>query len=125
MLETIRRMTAGTLAMLALAGLASGSARAQPHHGHGGHGGHGVSLGLHFGVPLGWYAPYYYPPPYYYYPPAVMAQPAPPAVYVERGDAPAEQTESWWYYCEQSRAYYPYVKDCPGGWQRVAPSPGR
>ena len=81
-----------------------------------GHGRGRVHLGFHFGFPL--YAPYwYYPPPAYYYPyPAVVAPPASPPVYVERN-------EDWWHYCEQTRAYYPYVKECPGGWKRVPPAP--
>ena len=88
--------------------LASGAALA---HGRG-----RVHLGFHFGFPL--YAPYWYyppPPPVYYYP----IPPASPSVYVERG----EPAEHWWYYCEQTRAYYPYVKECPGGWKRVPPAP--
>lgn len=111
--------------IFALAALASVPALAEPHGGHGGyggHGGHGLSLGLHYGAPFAWYDPYYYPPRYYY-PPAVVAAPASPPVYVERGDAPAEQAQNWWYYCKESRAYYPYVKACPAGWQRVSPTP--
>ncbi len=88
--------------------MASGSVLA---HGRG-----RVQLGLHFGFPLYPYHYWYYPPPpqVYYYP----APPAAPPVYVER-----EKSEDWWYYCEQSRGYYPYVKECPGGWQRVPPAP--
>lgn len=48
----------------------------------------------------------------------VVVSGAPPVTYVER-EQPAEPV--WWYWCNESRAYYPYVKDCPGGWQRVAP----
>jgi hypothetical protein len=87
------------------------------------HGGH-----VRFGVFVGpgyWYPPPYYAyPPYYapyYYPPAVAA----PQTYVEQGfaqPAPA-QAQGYWYYCEGSKAYYPYVKECPAGWQRVAPQP--
>jgi len=33
--------------------------------------------------------------------------------------APAQS--SYWYYCAESKTYYPYVKECPGGWQRVTP----
>ena len=33
--------------------------------------------------------------------------------------------DGYWYYCESSDGYYPYVKECPGGWQRVAPRPSR
>lgn len=89
-----------------------------------------VGVGVFIGAPLFWY----YPPPYYYYPPAyyppayyppVVSVPSSPPVYIERGDAqPApERAQSYWYYCPDSRAYYPYVKQCPGGWQRVAPQP--
>ncbi len=90
------------------------------------HGGHG-RIGVHIGVPL--YAPWYYPPAYYYppapyYSPAVIAS---PPVYIERDgsdqSAPAPQAQASWYYCDASKAYYPYVKECPGGWQRVAPQP--
>ena len=44
--------------------------------------------------------------------------PASPPVYVERNDNSQD-----WYYCEQTRGYYPYVKECPGGWKRVPPAP--
>jgi hypothetical protein len=70
------------------------------HHCHGGkhfHHGHG-RVGVFVGAPVvfgGWaYAsPYSYPPPGY------------------------------WYYCPYSRAYYPYVQECPGPWQPVVPHP--
>ncbi|MDF3011460.1 MAG: proline-rich region, partial [Burkholderiales bacterium] len=45
------------------------------------------------------------------------APPASPPVYVER------EQENWWYSCEQTRGYYPYVKECPAGWTRVPPAP--
>jgi hypothetical protein len=51
-----------------------------------------------------------------------VAPPASPPVYVERSDAPAP-AQSYWYYCEASRGYYPYVKECPGGWKAVPPAP--
>ena len=95
------------------------------------------------GVGVGVGVPYYYPvaPVPYYYPyapayapvyPPVMAVPAPPVNYVEQGpaqgsgpsaDASGQQGGSW-YYCEASKAYYPYVKECPAGWRPVAPRPG-
>jgi hypothetical protein len=87
--------------------------------------GHG---GVRFGVVIGapfypwYYPPYYSYPPYYYYPSA----PATPQTYVEQGDpqaAPGQQ--SYWYYCAESKTYYPYVKECPGGWQRVTPQPAK
>jgi len=103
---------------LLIGAFASGSATA-----------HGVRFGFHFGIPLfaPWYYPppaYYYPPPAYYYPPPVVTAPAAPPVYVERGEAPsAPPPEHWWYYCADTQAYYPYVKECPTQWQRVSPTP--
>ncbi|MDB5927157.1 MAG: hypothetical protein JWN13_6093 [Betaproteobacteria bacterium] len=81
-----------------------------------------VFFGFNLGVPL-YPPPYYYPPPAYYAPPPVVVPTAPP-VYVER--TPAESgspSESWWYYCSESKAYYPYVTECPSPWQRVPPRP--
>jgi len=73
------------------------------------------------GAPL-YYAPYYYAyyNPYpYYYPPVAMSY-MPPA-YGDQGESgPAE---AYWYYCASANAYYPHVRDCPEGWQRVAPQP--
>ena len=31
--------------------------------------------------------------------------------------------DQYWYFCRGANAYYPYVKECPGGWQRVQPRP--
>lgn len=53
---------------------------------------------------------YYYGPAYPYYYPATAA-PAEPLM-----------QDPYWYYCEESRAYYPYVKDCAGGWLPVLPN---
>lgn len=77
-----------------------------------------VRFGVVIGAP---FFPWYYPyPPFYYQPyPAVVA-PSAPATYVEQGSAPS-QAPSYWYYCEASRTYYPYVKECPAGWMRVVP----
>jgi hypothetical protein len=108
--------------VLIVAGIVvSGTALAQHHGGH-------SHFSFSFGVPL--FGPAYYPyyaPPYYYppyYPPAAM--PASPPVYVEQGStqpapAPGPSSDGWWYYCAESKTYYPYVKECPGGWQRVSP----
>lgn len=122
-----RQIAACALALLAGA-LAAAPAAAQYRHGHGYVHGHGprVSFGFHFGAPIGWY---YAPPPvvYHYGPPRVVVFPAEPTVYVERevpATAPsAAPASSYWYYCGESRAYYPYVRDCPGGWERVPPRP--
>jgi hypothetical protein len=97
-------------AVLTAAALASGSALA---HGR-------VHFGVSIGVPI-WGPGYYYPPYYYYppvyYPPATVVVPSQPQRYIEQ--AP----QGSWYYCADSKAYYPYVKDCPGGWQKVSPTP--
>jgi hypothetical protein len=61
------------------------------------------------------YYPYYPYYPYYYPAPAVVEQP--PQEYAESG----EQESDYWYYCQESQAYYPYVKSCPGGWMKVVP----
>ena len=70
-----------------------------------------------------YYAPYYYSP--YYYPPSVLTVPTEPPVYIEREDAaePAPQASASWYYCADPQGYYPYVEQCPGGWQAVPPRP--
>ena len=86
-----------------------------------------VVLGFNFGFPAYYPAPYYYgyPAPVYYPAPVVVQQQ--PQVYVEQPAAPAAaapaQSQSYWYYCADSMTYYPYVKECSGGWQRVSPTP--
>ena len=35
----------------------------------------------------------------------------------------ASQQSGYWYYCETSRGYYPYVRDCASGWKAVPPAP--
>ena len=104
------------------------------------HGRGRVSVGIGFGFggywpgywgpgywPGYWYPPYpYYSP--YYYPSGVTSA---PTAYIERGDetpgpAPAQAAaprRDWWYYCPETQTYYPYVKQCAGGWQRVEPRP--
>jgi len=113
------------LLLLGVAGL--GNAWAD-HHGHVRF---GVTIGPYWGP--GYYQPYpYYYPPYYpvYSSPVVIERQA-PQVYIEQQPAPvtappvssAAPAANFWYYCAASRGYYPYVKECPGGWQRVSPQP--
>jgi len=114
----------GILVLILCGALASGPAMAW-HGGHGyGHGG-GVRFGISLGLPLygpGFYPPYYgYPYPAYAYP-AIVAQSAPP-VYVEQGAAQAAPAQADWFYCAAANAYYPYVAQCPAGWQRVPAQP--
>jgi hypothetical protein len=85
------------------------------HHGHG-------RIGVFIGAPLvlggsAYTWPYYYPP--YYYPSA----PSYPPTYIEEGVPQQQPAPAYWYYCPDANAYYPYVKECPGGWQQVAPQP--
>jgi hypothetical protein len=99
---------------------------ARDGHGYGGHGygGHyGSHIGLSIGIPIGW--PYWgwYPYPYYYPPyPGTVVVPSDPPVYVEQPQA-APQEQGYWYYCTSAQAYYPYVKECPAGWQKVPARP--
>jgi hypothetical protein len=108
--------------MIALAGITlSESALAWRH-------GPRVGVGFGFGVPYAaypypsYYPPYAYYPAYSYYPQPVVVQQQ-PTVYVEQPAQQPQQASGYWYYCNDSRAYYPYVKECPAGWQRVAPQP--
>jgi hypothetical protein len=88
--------------------------------------------------------PYYYPRPFYpgpyfpgpylygdpfYSPAPVVVVPPEPSVYIEQSDSAVERVQSpaqqYWYFCRGSNRYYPYVKECPGGWQTVLPQPGQ
>ena len=64
-----------------------------------------------------------YPPSYWYNPPVVVQ--SAPSVYIERDAAPAapEDEAYYWYHCGRPEGYYPYIKECPGGWQKVVPTP--
>jgi len=77
------------------------------------------SVGVYIGSP--WPPAVYYPPPVYYYPPRVVVvppPPPPPPVYIEQS---VPYSGNYWYYCQAAGAYYPDVRDCPGGWIRVPP----
>ncbi|HTY98278.1 MAG TPA: hypothetical protein VMB75_00475 [Rhodocyclaceae bacterium] len=118
-MKTIKWLIA--LVLLAAGGV--GTAWADHHGGH-----------VHFGVVIGpYWGPWYYPPPPYYYPPyyppVVIERPT-PQVYVEQPPAAAAPAvpaapaaANYWYYCAKAKGYYPYVKECPSGWQRVPAQP--
>lgn len=86
---------------------------------------------VQFDVMIGpYWGPWYYPPPRYYYPPYPAYYPAPaPQVYIEQPPAqsvppvPDAAVSNYWYYCATPKGYYPYVKECPSGWQKVLPQP--
>jgi len=99
--------------MAALVILLAGTAPAFAH----GHGGGHVS----FWVGPVWGGPFWWGPGYYYPPPQTVVIDRSPEVYMQQ--APAPESSGYWYYCKDAKAYYPYVKQCPGGWQRVTPTP--
>jgi hypothetical protein len=79
--------------------------------GHWAHAHHGGRLGWWWVVGPSWY---YYPAPVYPYP-----SPWEPAEVIVSGPPPAR----FWYYCDATRNYYPYVSVCPGGWRPVPATP--
>lgn len=91
---------------------------------HGGghfHGGTRVFIGGSFGWwgwP-GWWGPGWWGAPYPYYATSPMVVQQAPTEYIQQGYAPPQQT--YWYFCQNAGAYYPYVKECPGGWMQVVP----
>jgi hypothetical protein len=95
-------------------------------HGGGWHGRHHswgprVFFGVGVAAPLWWYPyGYAYPYPYAYpaYSPPVVVESS-PQTYIQQDT----QAQQYWYYCQSPQGYYPYVKECPGGWQQVAPQP--
>lgn len=107
------------------------------HGGHyGGHPGYRPSPYVPFVFGAGFYYPWYgayYGAPYYggyygapYYPPAVVGVPVEPPTYIERGQPPAQANgappaDGYWYFCPDSRTYYPYVQQCASPWQPVVP----
>lgn len=89
----------------------------------------GARVGVYIGAPAfayGWYGyrpyyPYYYPPAYVV-PAPVVVQPATPPVYIERSEEQAgSPSGEYWYYCPDTKSYYPHVGTCASPWQRVAP----
>ena len=88
-------------------------------------------VGVYVGAPIiaspWWYGPnpYYGYGPYY---PTVVQVPDPDTVYIEQqtsaGVGPSEtqaQAQQYWFYCEDSKTYFPYVQNCAAPWQRVVP----
>ena len=87
------------------------------------------------------YVPPNYMPPAYVYGPAGVVTSTAGVVYIEReagtvstqqppAEAPAAAPTpppppggQWWYLCDSPRGAYPYVRECPGGWERVPAVP--
>lgn len=110
---------AGVLALAASALAAAHGPRIGIHGGY-----WGPRVGIVIGAPV-WGPAYWYPSPYYppyYYPPAVVAVPVEPPQYIEQQSyAPPGAEEGYWYFCPNTKTYYPYVKTCAQAWQQVAP----
>lgn len=125
---------------------ASAYGRGGHYYGHGRGHSHvsvGIGVGLGVGLGLGLYhgfsRPYYYSPVYYdypYYPNEVIVRtvPAPTTVYIEdsresnypQNSAPSVSPSAGgnvWYYCHNPDGFYPSIKSCPSGWQKVPASP--
>ncbi len=89
--------------------------------GHWNQGRHDGRLGWWWVVGPSWY---FYPAPIYPYPnpweppPVVMVNPP-------VGSVPPPPPTQYWYYCEASKGYYPYVATCPAGWVQVPATPGK
>jgi hypothetical protein len=112
-------LKAGKIVMAVLVVLMAGMTTSAWAHGWRGH------VGVYVGGPV--WGPMWYPPPYYYPPQVVVVPPPQPTVYIEQQEAapaePASGGQQYWYFCNSAKGYYPYVKECPGGWQKVLPQP--
>jgi hypothetical protein len=124
-------------ALVLFGALTAASAEARPWHGGGWGWGPRLGIGVDVGLGLGLAAtsPYYYPYSYYpyyatpvYTAPVVVTQPA-PQVYIQQGapaPAPVQQAQpatNDWFYCRNPAGYYPYVRSCANGWERVPSQP--
>ena len=85
------------------------------YHGYGYHRGGGARFAF-IAAPL-FPAWYYYPEPYYF-PPAYLSQAPLPLYYVEKSDP---EPKYYWFFCQATGTYYPYVGSCATGWQPVLP----
>ena len=96
------------------------------HSGGWQHGRHEGRLGWWWVVGGLWY---FYPQPVYPYPDpyqppvVVIEQSAPPPVQVQMPPVASPAPVQYWYYCDASKGYYPYVPACPSGWSKVPATP--
>lgn len=99
-----------------------GGWRGHDHHYGGGYRSR-THFGVHIGLPLVWPSVGYtrvvpYP---YAYPTTQVVVERQPQVYVQQQQAAAPAAGSFWYYCPDSRTYYPYAQTCPSAWLQVVP----
>ena len=109
-MERVIRILLALMVVLALAPESAWAQRRGFHH----HRTVIVGSGFFFGPPM-WYADHYPP---YYYGPLYEASNTPPSVYVEKFDGQPDAS-SGDIYCPSLGQYYPDVRDCPSGWQRI------
>lgn len=76
----------------------------------------GYPYGYPYAYPYGY--PYAYPYGYPAYSSPVVVDSS-PQTYIQQDI----QVQQLWYYCQNPQGYYPYVQECPGGWQPVSPQP--
>lgn len=98
------------------------------YYGRGGYyNGIGLGLGLGYGLGyglVGYYGNGYYSPYYGYPSTTIITAPATPPVYIQQAAPVVQQNPAgYWYYCNNPQGYYPYIKQCPNGWQQVSPTP--
>ena len=113
--------------------------RYDAHHWRSGdwrHGSHGGRIGWWWVTGGVWYL---YPQPVYPYPdpyrpplvvvesspqpPMVVQIPAPAQIFPQSPPVAPPPAAQFWYYCEPSSGYYPYVPSCPSGWKTVPATP--
>lgn len=113
----------GIFAVFLLTSAVPGDARGG-HGGHGGRGGHhgrhghhGFRHGHH-----GFIGPSIVAPIWPYWDPYLDPYGSPPII-TPTPQVYIQSAPSSWYYCAPAQGYYPYVPQCPEGWQPVAPVP--
>ena len=79
------------------------------HHGHGFYGYWPVYFPWTYGFALPYYGTSFYSDA--------------PVTYFEAGPDGVVQPSTLWYYCRNPEGYFPYVKECPSGWQTVPAQP--
>jgi len=64
---------------------------------------------------------YYYVDPTYAGPPVASLPPPPQGS--SQISALGSPGSEWWYFCKEPSGYYPYVRECQSGWEKVSPTP--
>ena len=52
----------------------------------------------------------------------VVEQPPGSPEFIQQNPPAQRDDRYYWYYCREADKYYPYVKQCPGGWMKVVPN---